>query len=42
VEELIISEEKYTREINKLENQIQVLLAEIQRLKETVEGVGKR
>jgi hypothetical protein len=42
VEELIISEEKYQREIAKHENKTQVLLGEIQRLKEIADGVGKK
>lgn len=42
IEELIIGEEKYQREITKHENQVHILISENQRLKEISEGVGKR
>lgn len=42
IEELIIGEEKYQREITKHENQVHILVSENQRLKEISEGVGKR
>jgi len=42
VEELIISQEKYQREVAKWENQNKTLLVEIQRLKDITESSFKK
>lgn len=42
LEELIINEERYQREISKLENQTKLLQGEIQRLKEIADSSTRK